>query len=53
MALWGLSGATTIILPSPFTASTKLRIPGAVIPSSLVIKMVGNADAFAIQGNYI
>jgi len=39
--LWGLSGATTTTFPKSFTASTKLRMPGAVMPSSLVIRITG------------
>src|SRR5258708_33697917 len=39
---WGLSGATTTTFPNPFTASTRLRIPGALIPSSLVIRITGS-----------
>src|SRR6185436_8525380 len=38
---WGLSGATTIIFPRSFTASTRLSIPGAETPSSLVIRITG------------
>ena len=41
-------GATTIIFPKSFTASTKQRMPGAVIPSSFVIKMVGLLFFFSI-----
>ena len=41
MALCGLSGATITTSPRCFTASTKLRIPGAVMPSSLLIKISG------------
>ncbi len=34
-------GATTTILPRSFTASTRFRMPGAVTPSSLVIRITG------------
>src|SRR6186997_1746887 len=37
----GLSGATTIIFPRSFTASTRFLIPGADTPSSLVIRITG------------
>ena len=47
--LCGLSGATTIILPKSFTASTNALMPGALILSSLVIKITGfSAFVFAI-----
>ena len=48
MPLCALSGATTITLPKSLTASTRLRMPGAVMPSSLVISIVGSCFAFAI-----
>lgn len=38
---WGLSGATTTICPRSLTASTRACIPGAVMPSSFVIKITG------------
>src|SRR6202008_4570230 len=38
---WGLSGATTTILPRSFTASTRFIMPGAVMPSSFVIRITG------------
>ena len=41
IALCGLSGATTTTSPRCFMASTKLRIPGAVIPSSLLTSIKG------------
>jgi hypothetical protein len=41
MALCGLSGATTTISPISDITSIKARIPGAAIPSSLVIKIKG------------
>src|SRR4028119_882965 len=42
--LCGESGATTTTVPSPRTASTRLRIPGAVMPSSLVTRMMVSAS---------
>src|SRR5689334_2059124 len=46
----GLSGATTMILPRSFTASTRFIIPGAVTPSSLVIRMTGFSFEELIAG---
>src|SRR6185312_12091234 len=39
----GLSGATTTTFPRSLTASTRLRIPGAITPSSLVIRITGRS----------
>lgn len=41
MPLWGLSGATTVTSPNSRATRTRVRIPGAVIPSSLQINMRG------------
>src|SRR5450755_1722651 len=46
---WGLSGATTTTLPRSLTASTRLSIPGAMIPSSLVIRMTGKFFFFDLD----
>ena len=48
--LCGESGATTQISPSSFMTCIRVRIPGAVIPSSVVINIRGfigvKADGF-------
>ena len=46
---WGLSGATTTTFPRSLTASTRLRIPGAIIPSSLVIRITGKSLFFDLD----
>src|ERR1700733_12426065 len=46
---WGLSGATTTTFPRSFTASTRLRMPGAMIPSSFVIRMTGKLLFFDLD----
>src|SRR6187401_455266 len=46
---WGLSGATTIIFPRSFTASTRFLIPGADTPSSLVIRITGFSFFLAVD----
>lgn len=38
-ALWTVSGATTMISPSPARASCSAAMPGASMPSSLVSRM--------------
>ena len=45
--LWGLSGATTTTFPRSFTASTNARIPGEVMPSSFVMRIVGLVERLA------
>src|SRR3982751_599310 len=45
----GLSGATTTHFPKSFTASTRFIIPGAMIPSSLVIRMTGESLFFDLD----
>ena len=42
----GLSGATTITSPNFFIVATRARMPGAVMPSSLVTRMIGRVDFF-------
>ncbi len=47
--LCALSGAITTILPKSFTASTNAAIPGAVMPSSLVIRIIGSSFGDALS----
>jgi hypothetical protein len=53
MALCGLSGATTTTSPKCFTASTNDLIPGAVMPSSLVINMSGLSFILVCEERFI
>ncbi len=45
MALCGLSGATTTTVPMSFITEMSMRIPGAVMPSSLVTRIKGFLEA--------
>ena len=53
MALCGLSGATTTTSPISLITAISARIPGAVMPSSLVTSISGFVDMLVVNDNFI